>query len=229
VFDATNNGGSSTCGVRCRWLCLIERLRPGTRPSPMVETPPQQQPLLAAIRGDGDGISKGAEASSGPSSTSRDIGFERTAPVMIDRCSFTASAIELVGSVVEFPVAFAQALPLTFDEAAAEASAWCAGRARADSAWAAAAVSRCTFNGAAQESNHGNGGEEVLPVTGAHAAASSSSIGICVLAAADVALSLRDCVFGGKSLLRHSVPLCCTCMSLLYRFYVLCKYVTRSQ
>ena len=216
VFDASGVG--SACGVRCRWLCLIERLRPGARPSPMVETPQQQQPLLAAIFGDGSSSTKGSEASS-----NRDIAITRhiapAAPVVIDSCSFTASAVEFVGSVSEFPATFAQPLSLTFHDVAADASAWCASRARADSAWAAAAVSRCTFNAAAVESSHGNGCEVVLSVPSAHATAVPSVTCTCVHAAADIALSLRDCVFGATSLTRHAVAAAplprCICEPLL--------------
>lgn len=202
VFDA--RGGSSACGVRCRWLCLIERLRPGARPSPTVETPQQQQPLLPAIFGDGSSSMKGSEPSS-----NRVIGVARhmapVAPVVIDGCSFTASAVEFIGSVSEFPATFAQPLSLTFHDVAAEASAWCAKRARADSAWAAAAVSRCTFNAEAPESSHGKGCEVVLSVPTAHAAAAPSVAFICVHAAADIALSLRDCVFAATLPTRHAV------------------------
>jgi len=204
-FDASNSG-SSACAVRCRWLCLIERLRPGTRPTAMGKAPQQQQPLLAAINIESSGIT----TLNPPSSTQPLDREPLTVPVMIDACSFTAAGIDFIGSVTEFPAAFACPVFAAFSEAATAASEWCASRARADSAWPAAVVSRCTFNnaplGAGIVSQKVEAAVVVASAADAPAAAAPAAITtICVRAAADIALAVRDCVFAAHALTRHAV------------------------
>ncbi len=205
-FDASGGGGNA-CAVRCRWLCLIERLRPGTKPTPIIKLPKQQQPLLAAI-GNSALSSPRSSAAALPVSAAAKNSTYCCAPVMIHACSFVASGIEFVGSVAELPVAFARQVFHTFDEAVAEASAWSAGRARADSAWAAAVVSQCTFNGlhaAEHASALGTRAADVATPAQSAAAAAVAVSGVCVRVAADVVLAVCDCVFAGHAPTRHAV------------------------
>lgn len=193
--------GGTACAVRCKWLCLIERLRPGTRPTPMAKVPPQQQPLLAAVCRIGSGSLTDVAASASTASSKMSLGSDPVSvPVMIDDCTFSAAGIEFVGCVSEFPVVFSSTVFPTFEEAAAEASAWSANRTRADSAWAAAFVSRCRFHDADRSVGSAKKGTPASSV----AAAAVTCVG--VRAAADIAVVLRDCQFSGFSgPIRHAV------------------------
>jgi hypothetical protein len=193
--------GGTACAVRCKWMCLIERLRPGTRPTPMAKMPPPQQPLIAAVCRIESGSLTDVAASSATTSSKMSLGSDPVnVPVMIDDCTFSASGIEFVGSVSEFPVVFSSTVFPTFEEAAAEASAWSSSRTRADSTWAAAFVSRCRFHDADQSAGSVNKGTLASSV----AAAAVTCVG--VRAAADIAVILRDCQFSGFSgPIRHAV------------------------
>jgi hypothetical protein len=194
--------GGSACAVRCKWMCLIERLRPGTRPTPMAQVPQQQQPLLAAVCRIGNGSLADVAASAVTTSSKMSLGSNPVnVPVMIDDCTFSASTgIEFVGSVSEFPVVFSSTVFPTFEEAAAEASAWSASRARADSAWAAAFVSRCRFHDADRSTG------SVNKYTPASSVAAAAVTCVGVRASADIAVILRDCRFSGFSgPIRHAV------------------------
>jgi hypothetical protein len=212
VRDSSFDGGGG-CAVRCRWMCLIERLRPGIKPTPVVKAPQHQQPLLAAVTmrkhvlHGGSNVYGGAAAAAASSPA---LSCEPAAvPVMIDSCSFCASGLEFVGCVGEFPAAFAGTLSPSFEQAAADASAWSSGRSRADSAWAAAVVLRCLFN----EAGHSCGG-------GGTAAAVPS---VCVRAAADIALVLQDCVFSGHVPTRHAVTAARCSASCLHLHHALAR------
>ncbi len=203
TFDGS--GSSNACAVRCRWLCLIERLRPGTKATAVSLLPQQHQPLLAAVGGGGP-----TAPGSGTAAAAAADSEQQRVPVMIHDCSFAAPALEFVGSVAELPVAFAKPVFPSFAGAVVEASAWCARRARADSAWAAAVVSRCRFNGALQSAGqvtdraaHADGA--AAPSSAVPAAEVEAEAGVCVRLTADVALALCDCVFGGSALTRHAV------------------------
>ena len=209
-FDASNSSNSA-CALRCRWLCLIERLRPGTKPTAMGKAPQQQQPLLTAINSE----SSSSTVRTLPSTAQPLDNEPLTVPVLIDACSFIAAGIDFVGSVSEFPAAFAYPVFAAFADAAIAASAWCASRARADSAWAAAVVSRCTFNdtpvGTGAVNSNVEAAVDVYVTAVATTAASAAVSTICVRAATDVALVLRDCIFAAQKPTRHAVMFTTAC------------------
>jgi hypothetical protein len=186
---------------------LIERLRPSSKPTAtkttaIVEVPPEQQPLLVAFM-DSSSCNQSPESSFSEHSNSVAEHFSVVAPVVIEACTFLACGLDFVGSVTEFPASFAIPAPATFGDAVAAASAWSTARARADSAWAAAVVSKCKFNCLEHEER-----VECDGAVGGRAAADAAVAPVCVRTAADVVLAVRECIFGGNALVQHAVTTC---------------------